>query len=62
MEISGASGNSGVSSLELKGLQLSKGQQEKEGEQTLQLLESAAGVPNGQSGDPAKGNNINTFA
>lgn len=62
MEISGNSGNSGVSSLELKGLQLSKGQQEAEGEQTLQLLESAAGVPSGPSADVAKGGNIDTFA
>lgn len=61
MDISGTSGNSGVSSLELKGLQLSKGQQEAEGAQTLQLLESA-GVPSGPSGDLSKGGSIDTFA
>lgn len=62
MEISGNSGNSGVSSLELKGLQLSKDQQKAEGAQTLQLLDSAAGVPSGPSGDVAKGGSIDTFA
>ena len=61
MDISGASGNSGVSSLELKGLELSKGQQEAEGAQTLQLLESAD-VPSGPSGNLSKGGSVDTFA
>ena len=61
MDISGTSGNSGVSSLELKGLQLQRGQQEQEGAQTLQLLESA-GVPSGSSGDLSKGGSVDTFA
>ncbi|MBE1300970.1 MAG: hypothetical protein GJ680_13810 [Alteromonadaceae bacterium] len=62
MEISGAntSGTSGAS-LELKGLQLSKDQQKVEGEQTLQLLESAD-VPKSSSSNPALGGNIDTYA
>jgi len=62
MEISGASGNSGVSALELKGLQLAKKQQEAEGAQTLQLLESAGGVPSGPSPTGSVGGTIDTFA
>lgn len=63
MDIQGAatSGASGAS-LELKGYQLAKNQQEAEGQQTLQLLESAAGVSSSSSSNPALGSNVNTFA
>jgi len=62
MEISGASGNSGVTALEIKSLQLAKNQQEQEGAQTLQLIESSAGVPSGPSASGSVGGTIDTFA
>ncbi len=61
MEISGSTSGRSDASLELKGLQLAKDQQKAEGEQTLQLLESA-GVPKSSSANPALGGNIDTFA
>ncbi|NVK55229.1 MAG: hypothetical protein HWE26_06415 [Alteromonadaceae bacterium] len=63
MDIQGAnaSGASGAS-LELASLKLAKGQQEQEGQATLQLLDSAADVPKTASANPAIGANIDTFA
>lgn len=60
MDIQG-SGASGVS-LELASLRLAKGQQEQEGRATLQLLESAADVPQPASSNSAIGANVDTFA
>ncbi|MFT2089590.1 hypothetical protein [Paraglaciecola sp. 2405UD69-4] len=60
MDISGAS-SSVASTLELKSLQLSKSQQEVEGQATLELLESAE-APKTTSANPAIGSNIDTFA
>lgn len=62
MDIQGA-GSSGASgsALEIKALQLAKSQQERAGQATLQLLESAADVPKVSSGNPAIGSNIDTF-
>ena len=48
-------------SLEIEALKLAKSNQEIEGQATLQLLESAADVPN-VSSNPAIGSNVNTFA
>ncbi|WP_026376337.1 hypothetical protein [Aestuariibacter salexigens] len=63
MELQGP-GPSGTSdaTLATKSLQLAKQQQEQEGQATLQLLESAAGVPTATSDDPSKGSIINTYA
>lgn len=63
MELSGA-GASHVSdaSAELRAAKLAKSHQEEQGEQTLQLLDSAAGVPKTTSANPALGSNVNTFA
>jgi hypothetical protein len=55
-----ASGMSGAT-LEMKSLQLAKSQQKIEGQATLQLLESAAGVPQ-SSANPGLGSVVNTFA
>ncbi|BFT29124.1 hypothetical protein D210916BOD24_03000 [Alteromonas sp. D210916BOD_24] len=56
-----ASGTSGAS-LELASLKLAKSQQEQEGQAALQLLESAAGVPQSSSANAALGANIDTYA
>jgi hypothetical protein len=63
MELQGA-GTSGMSdaSVELRSAKLAKNQQEEEGKQALQLLDSAAGVPKASSADPALGSTIDTFA
>ncbi|WP_100656208.1 hypothetical protein [Alteromonas flava] len=63
MDLQGAqtSGTSGAS-LELASLKLAKSQQEQEGQASLQLLESAAGVPSATSANPAIGRNVDTFA
>ncbi|XOV79712.1 MAG: hypothetical protein ACFHVJ_01855 [Aestuariibacter sp.] len=63
MDLQGTS-TSGTSdaSVNLRGLQLAKNQQEAEGQQTLQLLDSAAGVPSSSSANPALGSTIDTFA
>ena len=63
MDIQGA-GSSGTSgaALEVKALQLTKSQQEREGQATLQLLESAADVPKATSANGALGSNVDTFA
>ena len=62
MDIQGASssGTSGAA-LEVKALQLAKSQQEREGQATLQLLESAADVPKASSSG-SLGSTIDTFA
>ncbi|GAC32501.1 hypothetical protein [Paraglaciecola polaris] len=62
MEIQGgaASGSSGAT-LEIKSLQMAKSQQERDGQATLQLLESAADVPSSSS-SPNLGSVVNTFA
>lgn len=57
----GASGMSGAS-LELASLKLAKNQQQQDGAATLQLLESAAGVPATASSDSALGSRIDTYA
>lgn len=54
-------GTSGAS-LELASLKLAKGQQEQEGQATLQLLDSAADVPQKSSSDLSVGANIDTYA
>ena len=56
-----ASGTSGAS-LELASLKLAKSQQEQEGQASLQLLESAADVPQPASANPALGGTVNTYA
>lgn len=62
MDIQGAQApSSSGASLEVASLKLAKGQQEQEGQATLQLLESAD-VPQPSSANPAIGGNINTFA
>lgn len=63
MELSGTS-TSTVSdaSVELRAAKLAKNQQEQVGEQSLQLLESSAGVPKSSSANPALGSNVDTFA
>ncbi len=63
MDIQGASasGTSGAS-LEMASLKLAKGQQEQDGQATLQLLESATDVPKPTSANPAIGGKIDTFA
>ncbi|ALS99842.1 hypothetical protein [Lacimicrobium alkaliphilum] len=63
MELQGAR-TSGMSdaSVELRSAKLAKNQQEEEGKQALQLLDSAAGVPKPSSADPALGSTIDTFA
>jgi hypothetical protein len=62
MEIQGgnASGTSGAT-LEMKSLQMAKNQQKIEGQATLQLLDSAAGVPKTASSGNL-GSSVNTFA
>jgi hypothetical protein len=63
MDIQGAgpSATSGAT-LELKALQLAKSQQEREGQASLQLLESAADVPRASSANGAIGSIVDTFA
>ncbi|NCP63368.1 MAG: hypothetical protein GW763_02890 [Paraglaciecola sp.] len=63
MDIQGAgpSATSGAT-LELKALQLAKSQQEREGQASLQLLESAADVPSASSANGALGSIVDTFA
>jgi hypothetical protein len=63
MDIQGAgpSATSGAT-LELKALQLAKSQQEREGQASLQLLESAADVPRASSANGALGSIVDTFA
>ncbi|WP_416306483.1 hypothetical protein [Neptunicella sp. SCSIO 80796] len=63
MELQGAS-TSGMSdaSAELRAAKLAKSQQEQTGEQTLQLLESAADVPKASSANPALGSHVDLFA
>ncbi|MDP5031958.1 MAG: hypothetical protein NWQ54_02885 [Paraglaciecola sp.] len=62
MDIQGA-GSSGASgsALEIKALQLAKSQQERDGQATLQLLESAADVPKAAN-TGSLGSTIDTFA
>ncbi len=62
MELQGVntSGTTGAP-LEIKALQLAKENQERQGQATLQLLESAADVPK-VSSNPAIGSNVNTYA
>ena len=62
MDLQGTStsGTSGAA-LELASLKLAKNQQEQQGEASLQLLESAAGVPNATSSNPSIGGIIDTF-
>lgn len=64
MAIEGTSASSaGASELGIRSLQLARGQQEQQGQQTLQLLESASDVPQASSSsNPAVGSNVNTFA
>ncbi|MDC8833047.1 hypothetical protein [Alteromonas gilva] len=57
----GASGTSGAS-LEMASLKMAKGQQERDGQATLQLLDSAADVPKPSSANPALGAKIDTYA
>lgn len=63
MEIQGAnaSATSGAA-LELVSAKLAKSQQEQEGRAALQLLESAADVPQPVSANPALGGTVNTYA
>jgi len=63
MDIQGAgpSATSGAT-LELKALQLAKSQQEREGQASLQLLESAADVSSASSANGALGSIVDTFA
>lgn len=63
MELQGASA-SGMSdaSAELRAVKLAKSQQEQQGQQTLQLLESATDVPKTPSANLSLGSNIDTYA
>lgn len=62
MELQGASASAASdASAELRTAKLAKSQQETEGQQSLQLLESAADVPKASS-TPGLGGIIDTFA
>lgn len=63
MELSGTSASHvSDASAGLRSAKLAKSHQEEQGEQTLQLLNSAADVPKTSSANPALGSNVNTFA
>jgi len=63
MELQGAStGVRSDASGELRAAKLAKNQQEEQGKQTLQLLDSATDVPKTSSANPAIGSNVDTFA
>lgn len=63
MELQGAStGVRSDASAELRSAKLAKNQQEEQGKQTLQLLDSATDVPKASSANPAIGSHIDTFA
>lgn len=63
MELQGAStAVRSDASTELRAAKLAKNQQEEQGQQTLQLLDSATDVPKTSSANPAIGSNIDTFA
>lgn len=63
MELSGASASPvSDASVELRAAKLAKNQQEEQGQQTLQLLDSATDVPKSSSANPAVGGNVDTFA
>ena len=62
MEIYGAGGSHAANaSAELRSAKLANNQQEKEGQQAVQLLESAE-TPKATSANPAIGGNVNTTA
>ncbi|MFC6441312.1 hypothetical protein [Bowmanella sp. JS7-9] len=61
MEIQGSTGVSDASA-ELRAAKLAKNQQEQEGKAALQLLDSAAGVPQSSSANPALGSTVDTYA
>ena len=63
MEISGAGGSHAAgASAELRSAKLAKNQQEQEGQQSIQLLESASETPKATSANPAVGGNVDTHA
>lgn len=63
MELQGAStAVRSDASTELRAAKLAKNQQEEQGQQTLQLLDSATDVPKTSSANPAIGSNVDTFA
>lgn len=63
MELSGASTSSVAgASTELRAAKLAKDQQEEQGKQALQLLDSTADVSKPSSANPAVGGNVDTFA
>lgn len=63
MEISGSgASHAAASSSELRSAKLAKDQQEVEGKQAVQLLESSAESPKASSANPAVGGSVDTFA
>lgn len=63
MEISGSGASqAAAASTELRSAKLAKDQQEAEGQQSIQLLESSAETPKASSANPAVGGSVDTFA
>ena len=63
MEISGSGASqAAAASSELRSAKVAKDQQETEGKQAVQLLESSAESPKASSANPAIGGSVDTFA
>ena len=62
MEIQGSNTAVSDASAGLRAAKLANNQQEQQGKATLQLLESAAGVPQASSANPALGSTVDTYA